>query len=66
MRCSRIVDSMVIRVPGDIRAHSRRFECFCNIRLREFGNCAESTSTTGVASDHTSYDLDARITVAAN
>ena len=48
MRCSRTVDSMMIRVHRDLTAHSRRYECFCNIRLREFGNCAESTSTTDV------------------
>ena len=57
---------MVIQVHGDLTAHSRRFECFCNIQLIEFGNCAESTSTMHVASDHGSYDLNARITVAAN
>ena len=57
MRCSHTIDSMVIQVHGDLTAHSRRFECFCNIRLREFGNCAESTSTTHVAFDHRSYDL---------
>ena len=55
-----------VRVHWDLMAHSRRFECFCNIRLIEFGKCAESTSTTHVASDHRSYDLDAHITVAAN
>ena len=66
MRCPRTVNSMVIQVPRYLTTHSRRFECFCNIQLREFGNCAESTSTMHVASDHRSYDLDARITVAAN
>ena len=66
MRCSRTVDSMVIRVHWDLMAHSRRFECFCNIRLIEFGKCAGSTSTTHVPSDHRSYDLDAHITVAGN
>ena len=66
MRCSRTVDSMVVQVHGDLTAHSRRFECFCNIRLIEFGKCTESTSTTHVPSDHWSYDLDAHITVAGN
>ena len=66
MRCSRTVDSMVIRVHWDLSAHSRRFECFCNIRLIEFGKCTESTSTMHVPSDHWSYDLDAHITVAGN
>ena len=43
-----------------------RFGCFCNIRLIEFGKCAESTSTTLVPSDHLSYGLDAHITAAGN